>query len=243
MEEDGWKIGSREWRNPMSGTAHFVEARMRYEQALEFFKEDPNSSFEQLMVAICLTQLKRYRDAMYFYDLAIQNSLKDRFWYRTNQPNWLVDAYKLASRADLFPQLQSQLAEFVVNHGGESLVELYACGVIHLLSGRDEKAKDYVTGLLKKPKIKDTFAMGQTIAAIIGRDQLAFDAAMDGLLRAHRGMAKFGALRETPEGFLCLPAMSLSAIALERGLEVNAESEYLSKGYLDHLLQHHDLAS
>jgi hypothetical protein len=111
------------------------------------------------------------------------------------------------------------------------------------MAERDEKAKDCVPGLLKKPKIKDTFAMGQIIAAIIGRDQLAFDTAMDSLLKAHRGMAKFGGLRETPEGFLCLPGMSLSAIALERGMEVNAESQYLSRGYLDYLLQRREPAS
>lgn len=213
-----------------------------YSEALEFFEQPPYNSWKQLMVAICLTQLQRYPHAMRFYRLATQNSLQDRFWYRTNQPNWLVDAYKLASRPELLPQVQSQVEAFVTDHGGESLVELYACGMIHLLSGRDEEARGYVSGLLKKSKIKDTFAMGQTIAAIIERDQLAFDMALGNLLKAHHGMARFGGLRETPEGFLCLPGMSLSVIALERGLEVGAESEYLSKGYLDYLLQCEDSA-
>jgi len=80
--------------------------------------------------------------------------------------------------------------------------------------------------------------MGEAIRAIVEHDQTAFDAALGGLLRVHQGKAKFGGLRETPEGFLCLPGMSLSALALERGLEVNPESEYLSKGYLDYLLKH-----
>jgi hypothetical protein len=55
-------------------------------------------------------------------------------------------------------------------------------------------------------------------------------------------MAKFGGLRETPEGFLCLPAMSLSKMALERDLLISVESEYLSKGYLDYLLQQQNQA-
>lgn len=50
-------------------------------------------------------------------------------------------------------------------------------------------------------------------------------------------MAKFGGLRETAEGFLCLPAMSLAKVALARKMAVDAHSEYLSSGYLDYLLR------
>jgi hypothetical protein len=57
------------------------------------------------------------------------------------------------------------------------------------------------------------------------------------LIEAHYGMAKFGGLRETAEGFLCLPAMSLAKVALARKMAVDAHSEYLSSGYLDYLLR------
>ena len=50
-------------------------------------------------------------------------------------------------------------------------------------------------------------------------------------------MAKFGGLRETPEGYLCLPAMALAKVAIDRGMAVGVENEYLSKGYLEFLQQ------
>ena len=94
-----------------------------------------------------------------------------------------------------------------------------------------------MAGLFNKPKVKYTFAAGRIIKSVIEHCQPGFDEALSDLLKAHRGMAKFGGLRETPEGFLSLSAMSLSKIALERGLEVNVESEYLAQGYLDYLLR------
>ena len=49
-------------------------------------------------------------------------------------------------------------------------------------------------------------------------------------------MATVGGIRESPEGFLCLQAMSLAGLAIERSLTVSAESEYLNKDYLRFLL-------
>jgi hypothetical protein len=215
-----------------------AKTMMRYKQALEFFSENPSSSFEQLMVAICLTQLECYPDAMHFYGLATRNSLKDRFWHETSQPNWLVDAYVMANQPDLYPLVLEEMEAYKLDPRGKSLVAHYAYAMVCLLSGRDQEARAYVPGLLKDHKIKWTFALGKAIESVLRCEQQGFDIAMEELLKAHRGMAKFGGLRETPEGFLCLPGMSLSAIALGRGLALDAESEYLSGGYLDYLLQH-----
>lgn len=210
--------------------------RQRYEQALDVFGKAADWSPERLMVAICLTQLGKYSNALHFYDLALQGFLKDRrAWYGTGQPNWLVDTFSLAKQPEFYHQVQEEIEAYKLDRRGGSLVALYSYALLRLIAGRDAEADDYVPGLLKKHKVKDTFAMGKTIQAIIARDQPAFDSALDDLLKAHRGMAKFGGLRETPEGFLCLPAMSLSKMALERDLEVNAESEYLSKGYLEYI--------
>lgn len=71
--------------------------------------------------------------------------------------------------------------------------------------------------------------------AITKQAQTVLDSALGVVLQAHRGMAKFGALRETPEGYLCLPAMALAKLALDRGMAVSVENEYLSKGYLEFL--------
>ncbi len=210
--------------------------RQRYEQALEARSKASDWPSDQLMVAICLTQLGKYPNALHFYDVALQGFLKDRrAWHGTSQPNWLVDTYILAKQPELYHQVQEEVEAYKLDRRGGSLVALYSYALVRLISSEDEAAGDYVSGLLKKTKVKDTFAMGKTIQAIIARDQSPFDLALDDLLKAHRGMAKLGGLRETPEGFLCLPAMSLSKMALERGMEINAESEYLSKGYLEYI--------
>lgn len=211
-----------------------------YEQAWETFREPPTASWKKLMVAICLTQLRRYPDAMHCYSLALQHSLEDRFWHRTSRPNWLVDAYSLANQPDLYPKVLKEVEDYKHDYRGKSLVAIYAYAVVHLLSSADQEARRYVPELLKRSEVKWALAIGRVIEAIVERNQLDFDVALGDLLKAHRGMAKFGRLRETPEGFLCLPGMSLSVIALERGLKVNAESEYLSKGYLDYFLQGSD---
>jgi hypothetical protein len=98
-------------------------------------------------------------------------------------------------------------------------------------------ALGYAHGLFATPKLKDLYAAGQAVQAIMERNQTAFDSALAVVLQAHRGMAKFGGLRETPEGYLCLPAMALTKVAMDRGMVVNVESEYLANGYLQYLKQ------
>jgi tetratricopeptide (TPR) repeat protein len=216
-----------------------TDKKERAEQSLKRLK-DPDNSFEQLLVAICLTQLERYPDARSTYDLALQSSFKDRLWHMSSEPNLLVNIYMMAGRPDLYARTWKEVEAYKSDRRGKSLWALYAYAMIRLMSGKDEEAYDYALGLLKKPTVKDTFAMGQTIQAIVECSQDAFDVALADLLNVHRGMARFGGLRGTPEGYLCMPAMSLSRIALERGMQVNTESEYLSRGYLDYLLQRQD---
>jgi hypothetical protein len=220
-----------------------INEKEKYEQALKVFSEPPTGSWKQLMVAICLTKLGDYPNALHHYALSLRSSLEDRLWHLSGEVNELVDTLVLSNESSLVSRVLDEVEEYKLDPRGDSLLPLYAYALACLITSRDEMAGDYVPGLLKKPKIKDTFAMGKTIKAIIGRNQAEFDAAFDDLLRAHRGRAKFGALRETPEGFLCLPAMSLAKMALRRSMKVNSESEYISKGYLDYLLQHQDSLS
>ncbi|MEJ2211749.1 MAG: hypothetical protein P8129_22310, partial [Anaerolineae bacterium] len=178
----------------------------KYSKAMEFFSQPPHHSWKKLMVAICLVQLGDYLHAREQFSAALRDFLEDRFWHGTSEPNWLIDTYMLADQSNLFSQVSKEIEAYKLDYRGRALIALYAYATICLLSGKDEEAQGYAQDLLTKPKVKDTFAMGKTIEAISAQNQEAFDAALDGLLKAHRGMAKFGGLRETPEGFLCLPA-------------------------------------
>jgi tetratricopeptide (TPR) repeat protein len=208
----------------------------RYEQALQFYSQHRISeSADHLMVAICLTRLERYPEARRFYRLSIHSSFTDRFWHDTSRPDWLVDTYMLAGEPSVYPQVLQEVEDYKLDPRGDSLYAFYAYAVTYLAAGRDRDAGACVPKLLARPKLKETYAMGRAIEAAIQRDQSAFDTALDLVLQAHRGMAKFGGLRWSAEGFLCLQAMSLAKIALQRGLSVGTQSEYLSRGYLDYL--------
>jgi len=208
----------------------------RYEQVLRYYMERMDSSLEQLGVAICLTKLERYPEARGFYGLAIHSALGDGLWLTMSQPDQLVCTFVLAGQPSLRSRILRQVEGYKLDPRGDSLVAYGAYAVLGLATGNDSDAQAYVQRLLAKPGARLPLAMGKVIEATIQRSQSGFDTALDTLLLAHRGMAKFGALRETPEGFLCLPAMSLAKIALQRGLSVDVISEYLSKGYLRHLL-------
>jgi hypothetical protein len=190
----------------------------------------------KLKTAICLTMLQDYPAAREAFRLTLDDFLNatNKAWSGTNQPHWLTDTYVLADSPILYEQTWRELHTFKLAPR-PGLWGLHAYGSLCLAGGKDAEALTYVAGLLAKPKYKDMFSAGQAITAITAHDQISLDTALAGLLDAHRGMAKFGGLRETPEGYLCLPAMALSKVALDRGMAVNVESEYLSKGYLEYL--------
>jgi tetratricopeptide (TPR) repeat protein len=215
-----------------------TDIKQRYQQALETWGNDPDTGSTRLMVAICYTQLGEYPQAKLHYGRALDVFLRNRKdWHGMSLPDRLVDTYILAGQPDVYPQVSAEIEAYKLDYRGASPLALYAYAVLCLVTGKDQEAGSYVPGLLKRPKYKWITALGATIKAIIERDQASFDQALQGLLLAHRGMAKFGDLRESPEGFLSLAAMSLSKMALDRGMAINAESEYLSKGYLSYLLE------
>jgi len=216
-----------------------TDLRQRYLDDFAFYQNEPRPWGDtKLKAAICLSMLQDYpaaREALRFTLDDFLNSVR-KAWYTTNQPHWLTDTYVLADTPALYEQTWRELHTFQLAPR-PGLWGLYAYGSLCLVGGKDAEALTYVAGLLAKPKYKDMFSAGQAITAITAHDQMCLDAALADLLDAHRGMAKFGGLRETPEGYLCLPAMALAKVALDRGMAVNVENEYLSKGYLAYLKQ------
>jgi hypothetical protein len=210
--------------------------RQKYERSLTVYGEASPFPSDRLHVGICLTKLERYSEALDTYRWTLRAFLKDRRgWHGTSQPNWLIDCYVLANQQDLYPQVWREIEGYKLDRRGGSLVALYAYAMLRLASGEDSKTTDYIAGLLKKPKVKDMCAAGKAIQSLVDGNQTTLDRALAELLNAHQGMAQHGSLRWSPEGYLCLPVMSLSKMALDRGMAVNVESAYLSKGYLDYL--------
>ena len=179
-----------------------------------------------------------YDEAQRLFEKSYFGMLKTQFWKATGEPNHLVDICILSGKPHHYPEVVQELNLYRMSRRRNSLVALYAYALMELFIPSGQNITTWIEGLLKEPKVKDTFAMGQALQAIVKEDQALFHEASANLLKAHEGMAKHGALRETAEGLLCMPAMSLAYMARKRGLKVEIENDYLSIGYLEYLLQH-----
>ena len=192
---------------------------------------------EDFKLAICQVQLGNYADARQSFERSGEGMFKFPLWEHTGQPHWLVDICVLAGRADLYPSVMQELEAYKVNPLGKSLIALYAYALMEMLLPSGNDIAIWIQSLLKKPKVKRTFAMGHVLQAILEGDQSLFHESLANLLKAHEGKAKHGELRWTAEGLLCMPAMSLAYVALKRNLRVDIENDYLPIGYLEYLLQ------
>lgn len=187
--------------------------------------------------AICYVQLGNYSEARRLFERSfIAMFSMPKMWKTTGQPNWLVDICILSGKKDSYSEIAKELNLYKSDPiKRDSLLALYASSVFELLIQSSTNIEISINGLLKRPKIKFCYAMGQTLYAITHGDQNAFNEGLENLLKSHDGMAKRGDLRETAEGFLCMPAMSLAHIAMRNGMKVELENDYLSTGYLQYL--------
>jgi hypothetical protein len=161
-----------------------------------------------------------------------------KIWKDTAQPNWLTDICILSGRTDLFPQVLKELELYKqIPSKGDSPGAMYPYGLMELLMPSGWDIYKSIQVLLKRPKYKDLYAIGETLKAIINNDQLSFIEGLQHLLKSHEGIAKYGGLRESAEGFLCMPAMSLAYVAVKRDMKIEIDSNYFSLGYLKFLLE------
>ena len=196
---------------------------------------------DYIYLAICEVILGNYPDANKLFSESITAMFGPRpFWRRSGLVNWLVDIAILSGRSDLYPSVLEELIIYRMsstksNPVGNSPMAHYCYSVMEILCPGFGNISEWIKDLIKRPKYKDLYAAGFALQAIMDRDQDAFNSSLQSLLKAHEGMAKHGDLRWTPEGWLCLPAMSLSFLAIQKGLKVEIEDEYLSLGYLKYL--------
>lgn len=202
--------------------------------------------FEQdyFKLAICEVILGNYSKANSLFSESITAMLgTNPYWRASGQPNWLVDIAILSGRTDLYPSVLEELTLFRTkgstysNTGGNSPLAHYCNSVMEILFSSSGNISDWIKDLKKRPKYKDLYAAGFMLQAILDKDQEAFTQSLKLLLEAYAGMAKHGELRLSPEGWLCLPAMTLAFLACQKGLAIEIENEYLSAGYLKYLLE------
>ena len=186
----------------------------------------------------CYVQLGEFLEAKRQYERSIVNMFRTRpMWKGAGQVDCLVDTFVLSGRRDLHIDVLKELELYKkILYLGDSAIAMYAYGLMELLSPSGWDISVSIKELIKRPKWKLTYAAGQVLQAILDGNSLALNNTLLNLLKAHEGKAKHGELRETSEGLICMQAMALAYAALKRDLNVEIESEYFSKDYLDFLL-------
>ncbi len=204
--------------------------------------ENDLKRFEQdfFDLAICKVDSGDFEKAkMYFTDSLPYIFGKKPYWRASGQVNWLVDVVILSGNKDFYSQVWEELNKFKIHGseyshaGGDSPMANYCYGVMEMFLPGSGDLTTAIHTLLKYPRYKDFYACGIALKSILNQDQNGFSQSLSLLLKTHEGMAKHGGLRLSPEGWLCLPAMSLSILAHEKNLKVDIENEYLSLGYLE----------
>ena len=187
----------------------------------------------------CYVQLDDYAEAQRQFERSIIAMFgPKKLWKDTGQVDWLVDICVLSGRTDLFPDVLRELELYKkIPSKGDSALAYYVYGLMDLLYPSGWDIPISIKNLLKRPKWKLTYAIGQVLQSIIDGDLVALNSTLSNLLKVHDGMVKHGALRVTAEGLICMQAMSLTYAALKRDLIVEIENDYLPMGYLHFLLE------
>jgi hypothetical protein len=187
-------------------------------------------------LGICYIILRNYEKAQMFFDTcALSMFTHPKFWEDSGQPNRLIDIFILSKQRDLLDDIVRELIAYKSNRYGRSYVACYSYAVADLLISPQKDISTEIVYLLKNPKIKIATALGYSLQAIIENDQISFGFALESILAIHKGQATHGALRETPEGWLCMPAMTLIYLAMKQNFQININSEYLDAGYIKYL--------
>jgi hypothetical protein len=194
-------------------------------------------------LAICEIILGNYPKAKnLFTESIIAMFGTNSFWRASSQPNWLVDIAILSGRSDLYPSVLEELTLYRLSSTkskpvGNSPMAHYCYSVMEIACPNSGNISEWIKDLIKRPKYKDLYAAGLALQAILSKDQASFISSLHLILKAHEGQAKHGDLRWSPEGWLCLPAMTLSFLACQKNLKVEIDNEYLSLGYLAYLME------
>lgn len=194
------------------------------------------SGGEVYNIGICYICLNQMPEARAIIEESLNAFIEQpRLWILMERPSLLVDIWILTGREDLYSEVAKQVDSFSDKKGKELPLTGYSYALLELLFPWREDISKYIDKLLKRPNYKYYYSIGQGLLAISQRNEIAFAQSLQALLKAHDGMAKHGLLRESPEGLLCLPAMSLIYTAWKNNILVNFDNQYISIEYLNYI--------
>lgn len=201
-----------------------------------FLAQKPSSVYDNKELSFfwgnCYLRKKEFVLACKYYKESIYACLNNphSLWYGSGQLNWLVDILILSGKLDLAEEVEAKISMFFEEPQHDTWpVSFYAFSIIRLVQVKSPGF--WVDKLLEDPKNRDAINLGKVLEGLVNNDEMGFNTALDELLRVHDRRVKYGALRETPEGFICMDGMAMVFLAQKRGIPVSFESEYIVPNY------------
>jgi len=168
--------------------------RDKIERSLDFYQKSIacNEKFIEIdgfLLAICYVVLGEFNIAQGLFEKSCMSMFgPKKVWEISAHPDWFVDVWVLSGRKDLYPKIVESLEIFQKDQMksiANSLLTQYSCCLVELLHPTGTDISKWIQNLTTDTRIKDMFAIGQVIQAIIDRDNNAVNAAMEKLLIAH----------------------------------------------------------
>jgi hypothetical protein len=209
---------------------------------IEYKKAFREHAYDYMALCLgnCYIRLDDYEMSRGWFIESCKNMFREKSsWKISGSPNYLVDVWVMSNISGFETKIKEELDSFQKDrYGGNSPIANYAYCIWKLISSEDTlEEKDYSSLLKLGDRHKYGFYLGRSLKSISTQNNSLFLESLRDLLKAHERSAKHGKLRETPEGLICLSAMTLGLIASKRGMTINIECEYFSMGYLKFLLQ------
>lgn len=213
----------------------------KVKEFLDFYSREKLFAIDQFAFfqGICHIQLGNFIEAKKQFNRTVQSFFIPPFYWKVmGHPFWLIDFSIYAGRKDMFPVIFEELERYkTYPYVHDSLYAYYTYGLFEFLYPTGWDIKKSIQVLKKRPKVKETYAQGIALEALLNKDELGFQIAIKGLLKVHEGMAKRGNLRNSAEGLLCTSAMTMVYTAFQHQMPIEIENEYFSMDFLKFIMQ------
>lgn len=186
--------------------------------------------------AICFICLGDYNKAQAYFVSSLKG-LRTTFklWAISNRPDLLVNIWLLSGSLDMFSKIRDELSGYLASQREINYLGDLSLLLLKMIARQDDATSPLIAKLLADPAIKDGYEIGTIAQSIVNHDQEKLNLSFRNLLDIHNRSAKYGSLRETPEGLISINALSLAYCAIQRDLDIQHNNYYLPIDYLEFL--------
>ncbi len=193
-------------------------------------------AYGEMCLGICNIILGNFTKASGWFNKALLDSLNPKaIWRTASCPHWLVDIWVLSGNRSINHKVETELMAYKKDRKGDSLVSNYSYAIFNVITKNQVDNKEYINKLLRYPKEKLFYSIGMALSCLMEKNEKELELSFTQILRAHDGCARFGELKASAEGFLCLPANSIYLATIENQLSIDFKNGYLADKYMAYI--------